>query len=72
MVTSHSPDLLRDSGIGLDEIFLLFPGGEGTEVKAAGSIDEVVELLEGGVSLADAVLPRVRPREVQQLMLFGE
>lgn len=72
LVTTHSPDLLRDPGIGLDEVFLMIPGTEGTDVRSAGSIAEVAELLQHGLPLPDAVLPRVRPKDVQQLMLFGE
>lgn len=72
LVTSHSPDLLRDPGIGLDEVFLMIPSAEGTEVRAASGIAEVADLLRNGLPLPDAVLPHVRPKDVQQLMMFGE
>ena len=69
-LSTHSPDLLRDEGIGLDEVLLLNPGSEGTEVTTAGSHKEIVHLLEGGLSLADAVIPRTRPDMAGQLALF--
>src|SRR5581483_6955639 len=47
MLSTHSADLLRDEGIGLDEVFLLSPGREGTEVSPASEFAEVKELLEG-------------------------
>ena len=66
-VSTHSPDLLRDEGIGLDEAMLLVPGAEGTEVVPAGSNLEVRKLLEGGLSLAEIAIPRTRPRNAAQL-----
>ena len=71
-VSTHSPDLLRDEGIGLDEAMLLVPGTEGSEVVPAGSNREVRALLEGGLSLADAAIPRTRPENVAQLALFDD
>ncbi len=72
LISTHSSDLLRDEGIGLDEVLLLQPSGEGTTVQTAGSFSEIKALLEGGMSLADAVIPRTRPENVEQLMLFGQ
>ncbi|HEX7090463.1 MAG TPA: AAA family ATPase [Longimicrobiales bacterium] len=71
-LSTHSPDLLRDEGIGLDEVLLLEPGKEGTVVSTAGSHAEIRELLAGGLSLADTVVPRTRPQNAEQLPLFGE
>lgn len=71
-VSTHSPDLLRDKGIGLDEVLLLTPGKEGTQVQLAAEISQVEALLEGGDSMADAVLPRARPAQAEQLALFGD
>ncbi|MBI3957815.1 MAG: AAA family ATPase, partial [Chloroflexi bacterium] len=70
LVSSHSPDLLRDNGIGLDEVLVLQPGSEGTVVHPASQFDEVVRLLEGGVSLGDTLPALTRPVNVQQLALF--
>jgi predicted ATPase len=71
LISTHSTDLLRDDGIGLDEVLLLLPGDEGTSVCPAGQFDEIRDLLDGGTTLADAVLPRTRPSQAQQLMLWG-
>ncbi len=71
-VSTHSPDLLRDDGIGIDEVFLLVPEREGTLVRPASHEREIGRLLEGGSSLADAVIPWTRPARVQQLALFGD
>jgi len=72
ILSTHSADLLRDEGIGLDEVFLLAPGKEGTEVNAAGNFAEIKELLEGGVTLPDAIMPRTKPDRAEQLPLFGD
>lgn len=71
-VSTHSPDLLRDEGIGLDEVLLLRPTPEGTEVSLASAQHEIRDLLEGGLPLADAVIPRTKPLNASQLTLFGE
>jgi predicted ATPase len=71
-LSTHAPELLRDEGIGLDEVLLLVPGKEGTEVRPASSYLEIRELLEGGLSLPDAVIPKTRPERAGQLTLFGE
>ena len=71
-VSTHSPDLLRDEGIGLDEAMLLVPGAEGTKVVPAESNQEVRKLLEGGLSLAEIAIPRTRPENAAQLALFGD
>lgn len=72
ILSTHSPELLRDEGIGLDEVMLLRPSSEGTAATPASNFQEVRHLLEGGVTLAEAVIPKTRPERAQQLMLFGD
>lgn len=72
ILSSHSADLLRDEGIGLDEVLLLRPNPEGTRVEAATKLKQAKALLEGGVPLSDIVVPETRPPDPQQLALFGE
>jgi predicted ATPase len=70
IISTHSADLLSDKGIGGEEVLLLTPTSEGTEVKVAAQIREVRDLLESGFSVAEAVVPRTEPRDGQQLLLF--
>lgn len=70
ILSTHSADLLSDKGIGGEEVLLLTPSVEGTRVEPANSIKEVRHLLEGGLSIAEAALPRTVPHDVQQLDLF--
>lgn len=72
LISTHSPDLLRDDGIGLDEVLLFIPEKEGTVVSTAAAHQDIPSLLQGGLSLADVVIPKTRPEESQQLALFGD
>lgn len=71
LISTHSMDLLRDEGIGLDEVLLLEPGTEGTSIAPAGSVREIRDLLQSGLTLIEAVMPRTRPVHAEQLTLFG-
>jgi len=71
IVSSHSTELFSDRGIGAEEVALLKPhGSEGTEVELASDKETIRLLLEGGMSMADAVLPMTAPESVSQLALF--
>lgn len=70
LITTHSLDLLSDKGISLDEILVLSPSVEGTIVLTASSIPEIKSMLEGGMSPAQAILPRTKPKNINQLTLF--
>ncbi len=72
LISTHSTDLLRDDGIGLDEVLLLEPRTDGTSVQPASNYMEIRELLQGGVNLAEAVIPRTRPTKAEQLPLFAD
>ena len=70
LISTHSSDLLRDEGIGLDEILILNPGPGGTSVRLTSSFREINILLEQGLSIPDVVIPQSRPKDVEQLTLF--
>ena len=72
IVSTHSVELLRDEGIGLDEVLLLTPSPEGTKVGVAQEFPEIRTLLEGGSTLSEAVMPLTRPKQAEQLALFGD
>ncbi len=70
LVSTHSSDLLRDEGIAPDEILLFIPSKEGSQVRVGAEIDEVRQLLESGLSAAEAVIPYTRPPNPEQLSFF--
>jgi hypothetical protein len=72
LLSTHSADLLSDDGIAPEEVLLLVPSNEGTVVNLAAQEPAIRALLEGGVSMADAVLPRTAPRNAAQLSLFAD
>jgi predicted ATPase len=72
IMSTHSTEVLQDEGIGLDEVLLVQPGSEGATITPANTIKEAELLLEGGLSVADAIIPQTRPQKIQQLSLFGD
>ncbi|MCU0645678.1 MAG: AAA family ATPase [bacterium] len=70
VLSTHSADLLSDKGIAGDEVLLLVPGQEGTQVQLASSNKEIRAMLEGGLSIADAALPFTAPDNIEQLEIF--
>ncbi len=71
IATTHSTELLRE-GVGLDEVVLLEPSREGTSARTAADFAEIRELLEGGINLAEIVMPRTKPIHAEQLSFFAE
>ena len=69
-VSTHSGDLLSEKSLGGEEVIVLTPNKEGTNVQVASSIEEVRQLLDAGLSVADVVLPRTTPPSLGQLDLF--
>lgn len=72
IVSTHSADLLSDKGIAPEEVLLLEPGDKGTQVRRASAYDEMRALVEGGLSMADAALPRTTPQNIDRLGLFEQ
>ncbi len=70
IVSTHSPELLADTGIGLNEVLLLVPENEGTAVTPVSKLSDVQSLLDGGLNLAEIVVPKTRPRHAEQLSFF--
>jgi predicted ATPase len=70
LISTHSDDLLSDKGIDAGEVLLLQPNAEGTSIKPAASIPEVLELLNGGMSVGEAVLPLTASPTLSQLSMF--
>ena len=71
-LSTHSPELLHDEGIGLDETLLLLPKAESTEIAPAGSFSDVRNLLDGGISLGDIVIPETEPSGSDRLSWLAD
>jgi predicted ATPase len=72
LLSTHSPELLSDPGIAPEEVLLLIPSKEGTAVQVAAHDLQVRQLIEGKLTMGEAVLPRTAPKEAEQLTLFGD
>lgn len=70
-VSTHSRALLDDSGIAPDEVLVLQPTRQGTEVKRVVEDPAALALLEQGLTLADVVIPGTSPRNPEHLAFFG-
>jgi len=62
--------MLSDEGIAPEEVLMFQPSREGTVVRIASEDDQVRALLEGDLSMAEAVIPRTAPAQADQLALF--
>lgn len=69
-ITTHSEALLDDKGIDPREVLRLEPSNDGTNVLEASAEDKA--LVASGYSVAEAIMPKVRPRNVDQLALFEQ
>lgn len=72
LISTHSADLLSDQGIGGDEVLMLKPDVEGTQVIQATRVAEIRALLEAGMTVADVVFPHTEPERATQLELFTQ
>jgi predicted ATPase len=70
VISTHSVELLTDEGIGGEEILMLIPSSEGTQVKVAATVPEIKDLMQAGMSAAEAVIPHTEPENITQLELF--
>lgn len=72
ILSTHAPELIQDEGIGLDEVMLFLPDREGTMIRTASAFEDIPQLLQGGVTLSEAVMPKTRPAGAEQISLFGD
>ena len=69
LISTHSMELLSDEGIGGEEILMLTPTEEGTEVEVASDNRQVRSLLESGIPPGDVVIPSTKPKDINQRVL---
>lgn len=67
ILSTHSDDLLMDPGIGADELLLVRPTNEGSEVVVGATLKDVSRLMNAGIPASEAVLPLTG---AEQLSLF--
>ena len=67
LISTHSSDLLSNSGIGGEEVLLLKPTNKGTTVNIASELEDVKPLLHAGLSVGEVVIPRTKPENTNQI-----
>lgn len=67
IVTTHSYEILSNSGISAEELIVLTPSTEGTMAKNAEDVKEIKIILDAGLSAADALLPKTTPENVDRI-----
>jgi predicted ATPase len=67
IISTHSEILLQDIGIAPEEILLVKPAQEGSEVISGVNVKEIMKLMQAGIPASDAVLPRT---ELKQMSLL--
>ncbi len=69
-MSTHSSELLSDTGISGREILLFKPSTENTSIEPASDNSEIRPLLEEGMTPDEVVLPYTEPDNSAQLILF--
>jgi len=67
-ITTHSEALLADKGIDPRDVIRLEPTQDGTKVIESTEADRA--LIKAGYSVGEAMLPKAKPAELDQLSLF--
>ena len=72
LLSTHSEDMLRNEGIAPDEVLILQPTFEGTKAELGLEIDVVKQLVEAGLTIAEAALPSTNPPDTEKISFLGE
>lgn len=69
LLSTHSEELLSDEGIAPEEILLVEPAAEGSNVVVGASRPEIVRLMRMGITANEAVMPGTK---LDQMDLFAD
>lgn len=69
LISTHSAELLSD-GVALSEVHLLQPGEQGTTIVSGPDLADVKALMDGGIPLGEAILPKAKAKEADRLPLL--
>jgi predicted ATPase len=68
LISTHSEEMLRDEGIGADEVLRIEPSQEGSVIEQPDASDR--EALKAGLTVADVFLPKSKPKNGQLALSF--
>lgn len=67
LITTHSYDILSNAGIDGSEVILLENTEAGTKATAISEVEDIRNILQAGLTVADAVIPRTKPSLVENI-----
>lgn len=67
LITTHSYDILSNTGIDESEVILLKNSESGTTAHPISEIEDIRNILQAGFSVADAVIPRTQPSGIEEM-----
>jgi len=67
LLTTHSYDILSVSGISTDEVLVLQTTLNGTTIQNVSDIADIKSIVDAGFSIADAVIPYTKPKDIEKL-----
>lgn len=67
ILSTHSNEMLKDPGLGANEVVILELGKEGTTVTSASDLADIDYLLNAELNLDEILEPLTRPSQVEQL-----
>ncbi len=70
IISTYSEEMLSDEGIGGEEVIRLEPSKNGTLLKSASA--EEKEQLRAGLTVADVMIPKTTPQNIEQLEFIFE
>jgi hypothetical protein len=66
IVSTHSEEMLRDPGIGAEEVLRLEPSPDGTLLCRADEADR--QAMGAGLTAADVLMPKAAPENIRQMV----
>lgn len=67
IISTHSEEMLRDVGIGPEEVLRLEPSPNGTEICPPDEADR--KAMAAGLTAADVLMPKAAPKNIHQFVL---
>lgn len=64
ILSTHSENLLMDIGIAPEEVLMIRPAEEGSEIIEGASVQAIVRLMQAGIPASEAVLPRTETNQM--------
>lgn len=71
ILSSHSPEILNDSGIGNDEVLILLPKSEGTAAQLLSENEQATAMRTAGLELAEILRGLTAPEHADKLASFA-